>query len=100
MTVKMHIFIFYFYFTGKTSSYFYYFSFIKSINELLNYNEKSKFNVIDGFKFIIMLFILFGHRFLYMISFLSSNAKHFENVSKNFNKLFNLNKSFIQFNVF
>lgn len=64
-----------------THSVFYSFSFIKSGKDLIKYDENNELNLYNGFKFLIMLFVVFGHRFLYVIGNPIDNVKIIENVS-------------------
>lgn len=50
---------------GDYDSYIYSFSFIKSIKEFSRYEEGNELNIFNGFKFLEMSAILYGHRFMY-----------------------------------
>lgn len=39
---------------------------IKSIKELLHYEKDNELNILNGFKVLTMIFVLFGHRFMYL----------------------------------
>ncbi|CAH1712092.1 nose resistant to fluoxetine protein 6-like isoform X1 [Aphis gossypii] len=61
-------------------SCFYIFSFIHSGKFLLNYNKENEFNVLNGLKAIIMLPILLGHRFMYLVGNPIINPKFIEHI--------------------
>ncbi|XP_050533851.1 nose resistant to fluoxetine protein 6-like isoform X2 [Daktulosphaira vitifoliae] len=54
------------------------FSIIKNGNELLLFDKDNVLNIFNGFKFVVMLFILFGHRFMHLIGTPQSYPKDFE----------------------
>jgi hypothetical protein len=57
------------------------FSFIKSGKELLKYDRTNELNILNGLKVLTMIFILFGHRFMYLAGNPINNSKFLENVS-------------------
>lgn len=61
-------------------SCFYIFSFIHSGKILLNYNKENEFNLLNGLKAILMLPILLGHRFMYLVGNPIINPKFIEHI--------------------
>lgn len=56
------------------------FSFIKSAKELLKYDKTNELNILNGAKVTTMLFILFGHRFMYLAGNPMSHPKFVEDI--------------------
>ncbi|XP_026810739.1 O-acyltransferase like protein-like [Rhopalosiphum maidis] len=56
------------------------FSFIKSGKELLKYDKTNELNILNGLKVLTMIFILFGHRFMYLAGNPINNSKFLENI--------------------
>lgn len=56
------------------------FSFIKSGKELLKYDKNNELNILNGIKVLTMIFILFGHRFMYLVGNPMNNPKFLENI--------------------
>jgi len=68
--------------TGEVpKSFIYIFSFIESGKILLKYDKNNEYNVLNVWKALIMLAILFGHRFMYLVGSLMGNPKFIEHVS-------------------
>lgn len=57
------------------------FSFIESTKDLLKFDKNNEWNVLNGFKVMFMLFILFGHKYMYLAGNPMSDPKFVENVS-------------------
>lgn len=57
------------------------FSFIKSTLELIKYDKNNELNSFNGCKFVIMIFVLFGHRFMYIAGSPLNHSKTYEAVS-------------------
>lgn len=74
-------FIFYTSIGDNVDFCFHSFSFIKSMKELLMYNEHSKLNYLNGLKVITLVFILFGHRLMYLAANPMAYARTSEDVS-------------------
>lgn len=69
------------FFCFTDDEFFISFSFIKSVKELLKYDKTNELNILNGSKVITMLFILFGHRFMYLAGNPMIHPKFIENVS-------------------
>lgn len=65
----------------KFDSYFDSFSFIKSMNALLEYNEANEFNFVYGYKVVLILSVLIAHRMFYLMGNPLVNATFGEDVS-------------------
>ncbi|KAL5241672.1 hypothetical protein ACI65C_009082 [Semiaphis heraclei] len=61
-------------------SFFYTFSFIQSIKILFKYDKDNAFNMLNGWKASLMMVILFGHRFMYLVGNPIINPKFIENM--------------------
>lgn len=62
------------------NSFFYLFSFIHSLKILLKFDKNNEYNMINGWKAVIMIVILLGHRFMYLVGNPISNPKFIENL--------------------
>lgn len=81
ITNTHYLYFIYFLISGEDSdSYFSSFSFIKSSKELLKFNKNNELNIINGFKFVTMIFILFGHRFMFFAGHPITYSEAFEKV--------------------
>ncbi|VVC41807.1 Nose resistant-to-fluoxetine protein, N-terminal,Acyltransferase 3 [Cinara cedri] len=63
----------------EPDSIYYSFSFIKSSRELLKFDKNNELNYINGFKVIVMLGVLFGHRAMFFLGNPFSVSKFVEN---------------------
>ncbi|XP_050429658.1 nose resistant to fluoxetine protein 6-like [Adelges cooleyi] len=43
------------------------FSIIKNAKDILKYDKNNELNIFNGFKVVVMIFVLFGHRFMYFV---------------------------------
>ncbi|XP_060865910.1 nose resistant to fluoxetine protein 6-like isoform X2 [Metopolophium dirhodum] len=66
--------------TLSDDEFFISFSFIKSVKELLKYDKTNELNILNGLKVTTMIFILFGHRFMYLVGNPMSHSKIIENM--------------------
>ncbi|XP_025193573.1 nose resistant to fluoxetine protein 6-like [Melanaphis sacchari] len=66
--------------TLPDNAFFLSFSLIKSGKQLLKYNKNNKLNALNGLKVITMIFILFGHRFMYLVGNPINNPILIENM--------------------
>ncbi|XP_060865863.1 nose resistant to fluoxetine protein 6-like [Metopolophium dirhodum] len=64
-------------------SFFYKFSFIRSFKVLLKFDKENEFNMLNGWKAILMFVILLGHRFMYLVGNPIINPKFIENIYVN-----------------
>lgn len=55
-------------FTDKMSEVLRSFSMIRNIRDLIKYNKDNSLNIFNGVKVLTMIFVLFGHTFLYFVS--------------------------------
>ncbi|XP_050521580.1 nose resistant to fluoxetine protein 6-like [Daktulosphaira vitifoliae] len=63
---------------NKSNGILHSFSFIKNGKELLSYDKDNILNIMNGFKLLIMIFLLFGHRYMYMVGMPLSYPKDLE----------------------
>eukprot|EP00102_Acyrthosiphon_pisum_P008731 XP_003245760.3 PREDICTED: nose resistant to fluoxetine protein 6 [Acyrthosiphon pisum] len=66
--------------TLSNDEFFISFSFIKSLKELLKYDKTNELNFLNGMKVTTMIFILFGHRSMYLAGYPISYSKYIENM--------------------
>ncbi|XP_060877768.1 O-acyltransferase like protein-like [Metopolophium dirhodum] len=66
--------------TFSDDEFFISFSFIKSVKELLKYDKTNELNILNGAKVSTMLFILFGHRFMFLVGNPMSHPQLIENM--------------------
>ncbi|XP_025411241.1 nose resistant to fluoxetine protein 6-like isoform X2 [Sipha flava] len=66
--------------TNDIHSVLYSFSFIESGKDLLKYDKNNELNLINGIKLLTMMFILLGHRFMYLGGNPMTNVKIVENM--------------------
>lgn len=65
----------------EPDSVIYSFSFISSCKELLKFDKNNEFNFFNGFKVVVMLGILLGHKSMFYMGNPLSHSKNLENVS-------------------
>lgn len=51
--------------TGALPEYFYWFSIIHNGRNLIKYDKTNELNIFNGFKFLVMILVIFGHKFFY-----------------------------------
>lgn len=73
--------IFFSNFTVENNGIFLSFSLIKNIKDLLAYDKDNELNFLNGHKFLMMLAVLFGHRFMSLSNTPLSNTVTYESVS-------------------
>lgn len=84
MCIKIFIIIIYFTLIstgGSFGSFCDTFSFIDSIKDLLKFDKDNELNSLYGFKVIMMINVIMGHRLFYIFGNPMSNPKLLESVS-------------------
>jgi len=71
--------------TGEGFGSFYStFSFIDSTKALLKFDKDNDLNSLYGFKVLMMITVIMGHRLFYLFGNPMSNPKHLESVSQKY----------------